>query len=338
MTLPWWVAVGRREHLDTDGRGVRLPDAVRPAPAISMMNTFVGWHPRTHWHARGNDREDAPGGVDGKPGSILRRVLGVVMALGVVAAAPAQRLVIKGSDTLGAKLVPTLAEEYRARRPDVSFEIAAEGSATGLAAIIEGTAQIGMTSRRPRAAEVAAAETRGVVLHPTVVAFDGMAVIVNADNPVARLTRREVERIFTGDVTDWLAVGGRPGRISIYTRNTASGSYSDWKELAMNRRDYARSAQKMAGNEQIAAEVGRNPNGIGYVGFAYLRAERTRVVAIDGVLPSRETVVRREYAYARPTFFFTDGVPAGEVARFIGFTLSDRGQQIAENVGFSPVR
>jgi phosphate transport system substrate-binding protein len=268
----------------------------------------------------------------------LRGLLGVVLALAAAVAAPAQRLVIKGSDTLGAKLVPTLAEEYRARHPGVAFEIAAEGSATGLAAIIEGTAQIGMTSRRPRAAELAAASSRGVDLHATVVAFDGMAVIVNAGNPVTGLSRRQVERIFAGDVTDWLAVGGRPGRISVYTRNTASGSYSDWKELAMNKRDYAPSAQKMAGNEQIAAEVGRNPNGIGYVGFAYLQPEGARVLAIDGVRPSRETVLRREYAYARPTYFFTHGPPAGEVARFIAFTLGERGQRIAEQVGFSPLR
>ena len=101
---------------------------------------------------------------------------------------------------------------------------------------------------------------------------DGMAVIVNANSPIANLTLRQVEQIFTGDVTDWSAVGGRPGKISVYTRNTSSGTYSDWKDLAMKKRDYAKSSQKMAGNEQIAAEVAKNPNGIGYVGLAYINA------------------------------------------------------------------
>ena len=152
-----------------------------------------------------------------------------------------EKLVIKGSDTLGAKLVPTLAEEYKATRPGVAFEIAAEGSTTGISAIIEGTAQIGMSSREAKATEVSAAAARGVRLNGIVVAFDGLAVIVNARNPIARLTPRQVEQIFAGDVTDWSAAGGRPGKISVYTRNTSSGTYSDWKDLAMRKRDYARS-------------------------------------------------------------------------------------------------
>jgi phosphate transport system substrate-binding protein len=259
-------------------------------------------------------------------------------ALCVAGSASAQKLVIKGSDTLGAKLVPTLAEEYKSRHPGVYFEIAAEGSTTGLSAIIDGTAQIGMSSRRARPTEVSAATAKGVTLKPLIVAYDGMAVIVNAKSPIANLTLRQVEQIFTGDVTDWSAVGGRPGKISVYTRNTSSGTYSDWKDLAMKKRDYARSSQKMAGNEQIAAEVAKNPNGIGYVGLAYLKAAGIKVASIDGVQPSKETVLAKKYAYARPTFFYTNGEPSGEAARFIAFTLSEDGQRIAEKIGFVPVR
>ena len=253
-------------------------------------------------------------------------------------AAPAQKLVIKGSDTLGAKLVPTLAEEYKARNPGVSFEIAAEGSTTGISAIIDGTAQIGMSSRRARPTEVSAASVKGVNLQALVIGYDGLAVIVNARSPIANLTRRQVEQIFTGDVTDWSAVGGRPGKISVYTRNTSSGTYSDWKDLAMKKRDYAKSSQKMAGNEQIAAEVAKNPNGIGYVGLAYIKAEGIKVVSIDGVAPSKETVLAKKYAYARPTFYYTNGEAAGEAAKFVAFTLSDEGQKIADKIGFVPVK
>src|SRR3981081_1922970 len=87
------------------------------------------------------------------------------------------KLVIKGSDTLGAKLVPQLAEEYKAKNPGVSFEIAAEGSTTGITAITDGTAQIGMSSRRAKSTEVSGAQAKGVTLKPTIVAFDGIAVI-----------------------------------------------------------------------------------------------------------------------------------------------------------------
>jgi len=248
----------------------------------------------------------------------------------------AQKLVIKGSDTLGAKLVPTFAEDYKVRNPGVSFEIAAEGSTTGITAIIQGTADIGMSSREVKATEISAAQAKGVTLRPTVVAYDGMAVIVNAKNPLAKLTLRQVEQIFTGDVTDWSGVGGATGDFSIYTHNTASGTYSDWKDLAMKKRDYAKSSQKMAGNEQIASEVAKNPNGIGYVGLAYIHAEGIKVIAIDGHLPSKAEIISKNYPYARPTFFYTNGEPKGEAAKFIAFTLSADGQKIAEKIGFVP--
>lgn len=257
-----------------------------------------------------------------------------LLALAAVLPAQAEKLVIKGSDTLGAKLVPMWAEEYRAKNPSVSFEIAAEGSTTGLTAIIDGTADIGMSSRRARATEMSAGAAKGVILKPTIVAFDGMAVVVHKDNPLKDLTRKQVEQIFTGDVTDWSAIGGTPGVISVYTRNTSSGTYQDWKDLAMKKRDYAKSSQKMAGNEQIVSEVAKNPNGIGYVGLAYIKEPGIHVVSIEGKVPSSDDVHNKSYPYARPTFFYTNGEPSGEAAKFLAFALSPEGQSIVEKVGF----
>jgi phosphate transport system substrate-binding protein len=250
----------------------------------------------------------------------------------------AETLVIKGSDTLGAKLVPQLAEEFKAQHPDTTFNIAAEGSTTGIAAIIDGTAQIGMASRPTKPEEVAAAKAKGVTFKETTVAWDGIAVIVNAANPVKSLTKKQVEQLFTGDVTDWSAVGGSAGKISAYTRNTSSGTYSEFKELAMKKRDYAPDSQKMAGNEQIASEVSKNPNGVGYVGLAYTKASGIRVVPIDGATPSKESVLGKKYPYARPTFYYTNGEPSGAAKQFVDFTVSDAGQKIVDQVGFVPIR
>lgn len=268
----------------------------------------------------------------------MKSLLLLATALVAISSAQAQKLVIKGSDTLGAKLVPQLAEEYKARNAGVSFEIAAEGSTTGIAAITDGTAQIGMSSRRAKPTEMSAAQAKGVTMKPIIVAYDGMAVIVNGNSPISALTKRQVEQIFTGDVTDWSAVGAPAGKISVYTRNTSSGTYSDWKDLAMKKRDYASSSQKMAGNEQIASEVAKNANGIGYVGLAYIHASGIKVVTIDGGTPTKESVLSKKYPYARPTFYYTNGEPMGEAAKFIEFTLSDEGQRIVEQVGFVPVR
>ena len=252
--------------------------------------------------------------------------------------ARADTLVIKGSDTLGAKLVPPLAEESKATHPGTSFDIAAEGSTTGFAALIDKTAAIGMASRPAKPEEISAATSRGVNLKSTTVAYDGIAVIVNSASPLKGLTRRQVEQIFTGEVTDWSAVGGAPGKISIYTRNTSSGTYAEFKELAMKKRDYAKDSQKLAGNEQIAAEVAKNANGVGYVGLAYTKASGIKVVPIDGATPCKESVLAKQYPYARPTFFYTDGEPSGVAKEFVNFTVSEGGQKIVDQVGFVPIK
>src|SRR5437667_5602183 len=268
----------------------------------------------------------------------MKRIyLSLITIISLMGSAYADRLVIKGSDTLVAKLVPQLAEQFKAQHPGTTFDIAAEGSTTGIAAIIDGTAEIGMSSRRAKTSEVGAAASKGKHMKPTIVAFDGIAVIVNSGSPIKSLTKKQVEQIFTGDVTDWSAVGGSGGKISVYTRNTSSGTYSDFKELAMKKRDYAGGSQKIAGNEQIAAEVGKNANGVGYVGLAYTKAGGVKVMSIDGVLPSVHTVHDKTYPYARPTFYYTNGDPGGLAKQFVDFTIGAGGQRIVTQVGFVPI-
>jgi phosphate transport system substrate-binding protein len=270
---------------------------------------------------------------------MIKKVFLASVVLGLTTfGARAETLVIKGSDTLGAKLVPQLSEEFKAQHPDATFNIAAEGSTTGIAAIIDGTAQIGMASRPTKPEEVTAAKAKGVNFKETIVAYDGIAVIVNSANSVKNLTKKQVEQIFTGDVTDWSAVGGSAGKISVYTRNTSSGTYSEFKELAMKKRDYAPDSQKMAGNEQIASEVAKNPNGVGYVGLAYTKASGIKVVGIDNATPSKESVLGKAYPYARPTFYYTNGEPTGVAKQFVDFTVGDAGQKIVEQVGFVPIK
>src|SRR5205814_10478484 len=109
----------------------------------------------------------------------MKRIyLSLISILSLMGSAYADRLVIKGSDTLGAKLVPQLAEQFKAQHPGTTFDIAAEGSTTGIAAIIDGTAQIGMSSRRAKSPDVGGGAAKGINMKPTVVAYDGIAVIV----------------------------------------------------------------------------------------------------------------------------------------------------------------
>lgn len=200
---------------------------------------------------------------------LIQSATAAIAGLALCTAAQAQtKLVIKGSDTLGAKMVPQLAEAYKAAGNNISFEIAAEGSSTCFTSLLSGTADFGMSSRGIKASEKNKFASAGKEVVEHVAGVDMIAVIVNEANGVKKLTKEQVAGIFTGTVTDWSEVGGKAGKINVYTRNTSSGTYKTFQKLAMGNKDYGKNSQKMAGNEQIAQEVAKDTNGIGYVGLA----------------------------------------------------------------------
>jgi len=270
---------------------------------------------------------------------VIRVLLSMVALICASQAMATETIVIKGSDTLGAKMVPQLAEAFKAKMAaqgiEVAFEIAAEGSSTGVASVIDGTSEIGMSSRDVKEKEVAQALSNGIEINKITVAKDGIALIVNEANPMDTITLEEVELIFSGDAVDWSAIGAQTGSISAYTRNTSSGTYAVFQEMAMNSRDYGSETQKMAGNEQIASEVAKNLNGIGYVGLAYINTPGIKVLPVDGAQPADE-----DYPVARPLYYLTNkGTPLSPLAQqFIDFSLSAEGQEIVENVHFLPVK
>ena len=260
--------------------------------------------------------------------------LALIAATAVSSLQAQTTLRIRGSDTLGAKLVPQLAESFKKGGGKVSFDIAAEGSSTAFTNLAAGTAEIGMSSRKVKADERALCRSKGVSLTEYEIAWDMIAILVNKNNPVSDLSKKQVLQIFAGDIKDWSEVGGTPGPISLYTRNTSSGTYKDFIDRAMKGREYGKNSQKMAGNEQIASEVGSNANGIGYVGLAYVGSRGTKVVTIDGVMPSVATV--KDYPYSRPTYLYTNGEPTGTTKEFLDFCLSPQGDSIVGKVGFVP--
>ena len=258
-------------------------------------------------------------------------VLGAVLSV----TASAQKIVIKGSDTLGAKMVPQLAEAYKAGGEKASFEIAAEGSSQAFSALLAKAADIGMSSRDAKDKEKNDFIARGRKLVEHVAAFDMIAVIVNGSNGVRGLSLKQVEGIFTGSITNWQQVGGKPGAISVYTRNTTSGTYKSFQGMAMNKRDYGPKTQKMAGNEQIAEEVAKNVNGIGYVGLAYTAKKGIKAIQVDRVSPKPRFAAK--YPLSRKLYYYTDGEPVGEVAKFITWATSAKeAAEVVDRVGFIP--
>ena len=270
-----------------------------------------------------------------KAATFLRTVMiGSVLA-GGIGLAGAQAIRIKGSDTLGAKLVPAIKENYVATKDkSAEFEISAEGSAVSFPALVNGTADIGMSSRKATAAELANAQAKGVKLTETVACHDMIVVVVNKSNKVKNLTKAQIGKIFTGAVKDWSELGGAPGTISVYTRNTSSGTYKDWQALAMEGKDYSKDSQKMAGTEQIVQEVAANKNGIGYVGLAYTKAPGIHTVSIDGVAPVAEKA--KEYAYSRACYYYQREGGSAKAKAFVDYAISEEGRKIAQSMGFVP--
>ena len=259
-------------------------------------------------------------------------LLMAVAALAMAAPSRAQSIRVRGSDTLGAKLLPQLAEAFKKKGGGASFDIAAEGSSTAFTNLAAGTADIGMSSRKVKDEERTFCKTKGVFIKEVPLAWDMITVVVNKNNPVQALTKKQISGIFTGAIKDWSEVGGTPGPISIYTRNTSSGTYKDWMTLAMGNKDYAKGSQKLAGNEQIASEVGGNKNGIGYVGLAYATSKGVKAVPVDGVVPTPANVAK--YPYSRPTFLYVNGDPQGKVKEFLDFCKSADGLAIVQRTGF----
>ena len=246
------------------------------------------------------------------------------------------KVVIKGSDTLGAKMVPQLAESYKEAGHAVSFEIAAEGSSAAFSNLLAGTADIGMSSRNIKDSEKEDFAAKGLEVQEWVGGFDMIAVIVNGKNGIEDLTTEQIEGIFTGDIKDWSELGGDAGPISVYTRNTSSGTYKSFQEMAMSDRDYGADTQKMAGNEQIAEEVAKNPNGIGYVGLAYTAKDGIKSVAVNGVEMKAENA--KDYPISRTLFYYTvKGKTSETAANFLKWATTDaKAVEVVERVGFIP--
>ena len=255
--------------------------------------------------------------------------------LTLIGSAVAEKIEIKGSDTLGAKLVPQLKAEYLKSNPGITIDILAQGSGHAFSNLANDTANIGMSSRGVKPTELDNFAKKGQKLIEHVAAYDMIAVIVNENNPIKKLTLAQIEGIFTGAITDWSEVGGKAGAISVYTRNTSSGTYKSFSKLAMSKKDYGDKCQKLEGNQPICTEVSKNENGIGYVGLAYADGKNYKTVKIDGVSPKISKIAK--YPLARKLYYYTVGEPTGEVAKLLTWmTTSEASSKIVAEIGFVP--
>jgi phosphate transport system substrate-binding protein len=275
---------------------------------------------------------------------ILARIMAAALALsaGSGAAHAARGVTVKGSDTM-VILMQRWAEAYMGGHRGAIVQVTGGGSGTGIAALINGTTDICMSSRPMKEDEKRKLRDRFQTMGiETPVAKDGLSVYLHADNPVKELSIAQLRAIYTGAVTNWREVGGPDAPITLYSRENNSGTYVYFKDHVLLGRDYSARAQTLPGTAAVVNAVAKDRNGIGYGGAAYAKGVRELAVKRDdagpAVAPSPETVKDGSYPITRYLYVYTRTRPAGDVKKFVDFVLSADGQALTTRVGYFPVR
>jgi phosphate transport system substrate-binding protein len=250
-------------------------------------------------------------------------------------------LTIKGSDTM-VILAQNWAEAFMKANPGKVVQVSGGGSGTGLAALINGTADLADASRPIKDKErEQLAKHRGAEAQEFRVALDALAVYVPVANKIESLTIPQLKKIFRGETTNWKDVGGEDRAIVLYSRENNSGTYAYFKEHVLDDEDFAATAQTLPGTAAVINAVTKDVAGIGYGGIAYAEGVRAVKVAPAGggvpVEPTMANATSGKYPLSRFLNIYSAGEPSGIARAYLDFVLSDEGQKIIEGVGYYPL-
>ena len=231
------------------------------------------------------------------------------------------------------EVMGVLTEQFKNDNPDVTVTYDPTGSGTGIEAAANGTADIGLSSRALTDEEIAS----GLV--GTEVALDGIAVIVNADSPVADLTVEQIAQIFTGEITDWSEVGGDAGEIACIGREANSGTRDGFESIT-GTEDACVLSQELNSTGAVIQAVASSPNAIGYASLSAVEGqEGIKAITVGGVACTEETVKDGTYEIQRPFVFVTkEGTELSEAAQaFFDFATSADASELISGAGAVPV-
>ena len=231
------------------------------------------------------------------------------------------------------KVIGALSEQFMADNSGVTVTYDPTGSGAGIEAASNGSADIGLASRALKD------EEKGGGLTETIVALDGIAVIVNADSKVADLTVEQIGKIFTGEITDWSEVGGDAGTISCIGREAGSGTRDGFESIT-GTKDACKLDQELTSTGGVIEAVAGNPNAIGYASLSAVEGKNTvKAVTVGGVACTEETVLNGSYAIQRPFVLVTKtGVTLSPAAQaFFDYATSSAASQLIKAAGAVPV-
>ena len=223
-------------------------------------------------------------------------------------AAWAEGTVSTDGSTSMEKVIGALGESFMELNPGVTFTYNPTGSGSGITAVQEGRCDIGLSSRSLKDEEKANGLTE------TVLAYDGIAIIVHPDNPVADLSLETIAKIYTGEITNWKDVGGEDAEIVVIGREAGSGT-RDGFETITDTKDACQLRQELTSTGDVITAISQNPAAIGYASLAAVK-DTVKAVTVDGVAPTEETVKDGTYTVQRPFVLVTkDGVDLSETAQ-----------------------
>ncbi len=253
----------------------------------------------------------------------------------------------KGSDTI-VNLALAWAEQYQVEHPDVRISVTGGGSGTGIAALINNTVNIANASRKISPDELAQAEAKGINPVEHVIAKDAIAVIVNPENPVDKLTIQQIADIYSGIINNWKEVGGEDRPIVRLSRETNSGTHVYFLETVLrlgdkkNKTLFSMDTLLLPSSEGIINELRTNPNAIGYDGLGYVPKDLKMIAIAKNagdayVLPAISTVNDHTYAIARDLYMYTAGEAEGTEKAYLDWIISSEAQEIVARLGFVPI-
>lgn len=301
-----------------------------------------------------------------KPASSLTQT--AATANGVLTRATTPLFRVHGSNTVGEKLAPRLVESYLMARGGTNIkteqgktpvekavsaeingrvefvEIHAHGSSTAFADLLSGQAELGMSSRRVKEQErELLLSKQGDLTEPGaehIIGLDGLAIIVNSSNSLGSLSIPQLVKIFSGEITNWSALGGADRPINLYARDENSGTWDSFKSMVLepSSASISLTAKRFESSTELSDAVAKDEGAIGFIGLPYVR--RAKLLAISStksskaIVPTHFTVSTEDYPLARRLYFYLPQKSTNsEAEEFVRFSATERGQSIVEDIG-----
>ncbi len=240
---------------------------------------------------------------------------------------------VKGSTTVG-PIAKSFAIHFMAVHPDVEVKVVESGSSSGAKALIAGECDVATMSRGMKDVEMTTAHRNRVSPLPFIIALDALAVAVHPDNPIDALTVDQLRDIFLGKTTNWKDLGGKDEQIMPIVRDESSGTFESFENLVMKKAKCTENSAQVGSNDELASSIEQVPSSIGYIGLGFVSQHNVKAIKINGVEPSKDSVIKGTYPLIRALYMYTNGSPSGMLSEFMNLYRSAPGRRMIEEIGF----